>query len=243
MRKKSWNRQIRRAVRIVLVVIVVAAPLGFVTLWLALQHKPSWYAPAVVTDALVKRAQRDTAALSESITQHLVKGRPIEVRLTQDRINEWLAALPRLSPEGWHGLPEQIKTMAVSMEPGRIRIGVHYVDDSWQAILNAGLSLGLSQDVREVTMALSDVQGGALTAPRALLDRMLASRPAARSREDGNARGVSLGSLLERVRSADDLFSGIRVPNRFVWPNGERAFRIDELRLEDGEVRLRLQPI
>ena len=66
--------------------------------------------------------------------------------------------------------------------------------------------------------------------------------------------GLEIGGAVTVIRSGDapaphkpgtaaDWLSGLRVPNRFVWPNGKRPFRIDAIELTQGRIRLRLESL
>jgi hypothetical protein len=50
-------------------------------------------------------------------------------------------------------------------------------------------------------------------------------------------------SSIREVRSVEQLYRGIRIRNRFVWPNGKRLFRIDQITIDADELRLRIEPI
>ena len=76
---------------------------------------------------------------------------------------------------------------------------------------------------------------------RAVVDRLL--EPVLRDVRQGRADRDALGSLLREVESVEDLFDGVGIRNRFVWPNGERRFRIDSVIVDDGVLRLRLEPL
>lgn len=197
--------------------------------------------PAAATTMAVERAQAETAAVADSVSHQMVHGQAFEVALPDGRVNEWLACLPHLLPEGRYPLPPEWTEPAVRFEDGRLRIGAHYRDDRWEVILNLGITAGVSEDGRTLKIALADVRGGSLPISRLILERGL--EPMLRNARRGHAHDELLGTLVGDLQSVDDLFTGVNIRNRFVWPNGERPFRIDSIALESGVLRLRLEPL
>lgn len=238
--RKSFRRWSRR----VGIALLVVVPVGLVTLWLAFQHKPGWYRPVAVTEEVFQRAQADTASLADSISHDVVRGRTTDVALVDAAVNEWLACLPRLLPEEYQALPPEISAPAIHFTADGIRVGAYVNRDGWQAILSIGLSVALSEDGRTIRVALSDVRGGSLPVPRAVIDRVM--EPVLQevlAAQRARGRGGVADGLLRQVQSVDDLYEGITLENRFVWPNGKRPFRIEAITIEEGTARLRLDPL
>ena len=134
MDARRTTRRLRRLLIRALAGVVVIGPVALVVLWLVFHHRPGWYRPASLTEATVQRAQAETAAVADSISHEMVQGRKFEVALTDRQINEWLACLPRLLPEGQYQLPPEVTEPAVRFQDGLIRIGAHYTDDHWEVI-------------------------------------------------------------------------------------------------------------
>ena len=245
VRTKSATRRLWRLLRHGLATGLIVAFFAFVVLWLMFQHRPTWYRPAMVTDAGVQRAQADTAALADSISHQIVRGEAFEVTLVDEDVNEWLACLPHLLPEDQRPFPPSIKRPAVHFEQERIRIGAHYMRDGWQAIFSAGLLLDVSEDGRTVTITLTDVRSGSLPVFRFVINQVL--EPLLRNVDLMHARSQHgnrvFSTILREVRSVDELFEGVNIRNRFVWPNGERPFRIDSITIDNDETRLRIEPL
>jgi len=238
------GKGLRRWLRRVGIASLVGVPVGLAGAWLAFQHKPGWYRPVDVTEELFQRAQADTAAVADTISYDVVSGRTADVTLVDAAVNEWLACLPRLLPEEYEAMPPEISAPAIHFTADGIRVGAYVNRDGWQAILSIGLAVSLSDDGRTVRVALTDVRGGSLPVPRVFLDRVvepLLQEVLAKQRARG--RGGSADGLWRQVQSVDDLYSGITLRNRFVWPNGERPFRIEAITTEEGAVRLRLDPL
>jgi hypothetical protein len=214
-------------------------------LWLTFQHKPRWYQPVVLDARSSQAAKADAVTTADHVSDRMVEGRLFEITLTEDSVNGWLAALPHAWPDAQRALPPELSAPAVSFDPQELRIGALAAVDGWQTIVSVALAIQLTEDGREVSVALAGAGAGSLPFPRALLRRALeplisdlhADHP---GRHDGS--DVLTGAMRE-IRSADDLFDGIRIPNRFVWLNGDRPFRIESITLGEGQVRLRIEPL
>jgi hypothetical protein len=250
-----------------------------VALWLAFQHKPGWYQPVEANEEVLRRVRRDAPNLADRISDHLVRGIPIDIVLDQATVNEWLAALPHVWPDAGRRFPEDISNPAVSFEPGRVRLGAHLKRSGWRVIGAITVELALDPVGDSVIVRLSGVQGGSLSVPRSLLagwvtrqlarlnpdivemqktpvaaqrqgeavaqtvpdvvDRLRAARRSSSSGKDSD----EWNDVWRRVKSADELYEGVRFPNRFTWPNGRRAFRVASLTMTRGELRIRLEPL
>jgi len=195
------------------------------------------------------RAERDGVAAADSFGDQLVLGHPFEFVLNDRSVNEWLAALPRAWPEWNELLPRECAQPVVRFEQDLIRIGVRIQSNRWESIVSAGTAVQIA-DADSVMIALRDVKSGAMPIPAAILRRMVRFED---GNEHSNPSGTSVrgstngmarpGASSDSPLTIDRLFEGYRVGNRFVWPNGERPFRIASLTLTSGELRLRIEPL
>ena len=235
----------RRVAGIVLPVALVGGLVSLVVLWLLFQHKPVWYRPATLDEAGIRRARADATAKADSVSDRMVQGRPFEVVLTDRHVNEWLAALPHSWPDASRSIPPELSDLAVRFEDGHLRVGAHVERSGWHVILSAGLAIRMDDDGAFIELALIDVRGGSLAVPKAILERLLAPlrRRVRTGRGADSDVADSLASALEDLDSADELFGGVKIRNRFIWRNGDRPFRIDSLTIDRGELRLRLVPL
>ncbi len=245
MRAGRRRRRARPGVRLALGIGLGIGLIALGTLWLVFQHKPDWYRPVTVDETVLQQARRDSAATVDTISKQIVEGRTFEVTLRDHTVNEWLAALPHQWPDARRSIPPEISDIALSFDAGKIRLGALCVRGGWRTIVSVGLTLGVSPDGSEASIALADAHGGSLPVPRAVLEDVLQrvlqharSNPSSADDDPGE-----LGSILRSVRSVDELFEGVKVENRFVWPNGARPFRIDAITARAGELRLRLEPL
>lgn len=245
------KRRLLRALERLVTWSLLVAPAVLVALWLTFQHKPGWYTPIVVDDAVAQRARREALALADYISDRMVQGQRFDVVLSKRSVNASLAALPRIWPDVVPALPPSVSAPAVHFGADEIDFGVLYDKHGWRAIVSVAFSARVSKDGRFLRFQARGFHGGSLPIPRAILDRLLAPLLAdsvegrgPRSRGDDREAAVpTLGDALRQLGSVDDLFTGVRVRNRFTWPNGRRVFRIESITLDDGQLTLRVEPL
>jgi len=229
----------------------VAVPCLLVVLWLMFQHKPSWYRPVTLDEAGLERARGEATGMVDGVSDRIVQGEPFDLILRDRVVNEWLAGLEGIWPDAQRVIPPELSNLATRFDGDRVRLGALCAGRRVGVILNAAFSVRVSDDGRNVVIALTGARGGSLPITRAVLDRMLNpllsrqnSRDVrSRTAASGKARPTRLESSLDDVRSVDDLFEGVKVRNRFIWPNGDRPFRIDSIKIDDGELHLRIKPL
>jgi len=242
---QGWKSRFRRLTKRAALLGAILAPVTFIGLWLAFQHKPAWYQPVPLDDKGYQLARREAVATADAISDHLVQGTEFELVLTDRSVNEWLAALPSIWPEAKQALPKELHDPAVRFAEDRIRFAAHFEKDGWQAIVSVDLFVRVSKDGTSVTIALAGARGGSLPVPRAVIERLL--RPLiehARGKDRNHETDATSpwDAAVKSVRSVDQLFAGVNTRNRFIWPNGKRPFRIASIRASNGELHIRLQP-
>ena len=239
------KRLAKPLLRRILVVALIAGPIIIVAFWLTFQHIPGWYQPLRLDEPGIQRARVSTTNLADFVGDQLVQGRAFDVVLADHLVNEWLAAFPHLWPEARQILGSDTTAAAVHFSEGSIRVGAHQIWGDFQAIVSLGLSLSVANDGRIVEVKLTGVRGGSLPLPKTilkpicleLLERIRASKPKADHPADRFA------SVFRSFESVDKLFDGVELHNRFIWPNGERPFRIDAVTVGTGELRVRIEPL
>ena len=224
------------------------AAFGFVAvtaIWLALHYKPVWYLPASLSEAAARRARKEAASASETVTVKMIEKLPFEVTLDGQAVNEWLSVLPTLWPEAREALPPGMSEPAIGFQDCRIYLGAHYHRKWWRTIVNLSVALNLSNDGRFVVVALEGVRCGIVPVwPTWVRNWMPAE--SLRGRGPSNPEAVATGakhSRLPPAESGGDLFSGLKIENRFVWFNGERPFRLLSIKIEAGKLRLGIEPL
>lgn len=225
--------------------MAIAGALGVAgTLWLMLHYKPTWYSPAPLDDATVHSAQVSTAELLDFIGDRLARGESFEVTMADADVNKWLAALPRLWLDYEETVPPELNSVAVRFESGCCYVGIHYLSKTWQSIIHCVFSVGVARDDSGLLITMADLRVGSVPVPQAALLRIAGRYDAPYPnagvvRRDGQAANGKEGL----TRYIDELFAGKTVRNRFIWPNGERPFRIDSIKFDLGELRVGLAPL
>jgi len=238
----------RRILRRSALISLIAAPLGSLTLWLALEHRPGWYAPAVLDEQGVQAARRDATNAVDRFGDQLVRRQPFEVVLRDDALNAWLTALPGIWPDAARAVPRELHDPALRFGSGQLRIGALYEASGWRAIVSGAVVAALADDGATIELRLVETCCGSVPAPRWLIARIVNPHLRAANPSEGNQSSVSETSRvaissIHEIRSIEQLYGGVRIRNRFVWPNGKRSFRIQQITIEPGEVRLRIEPI
>ncbi len=225
--------------------MLIAAPLVFVAIWLALHHKPSWYVPAILDEAGIHQARRQAVTTADFISDRMVEGNPFTVVLTEQPVNEWLTALPHAWPDARDALPPEFSNPTIGFRDGRLWIGAHYVAETWQAIISLGLRFDASNDKAALTITLEGAYIGSLPLPKMIVrqafERLL--RQGRQGKRELNGTTRPLLDALQTIQSADELFEGVAVKNRFVWFNGERPYRIQSVEIGEGKLRLTIEPL
>jgi len=255
-KKRSW----RLVWRCLLIALALAGS-ALVVLWMMFQHKPAWYRPVIADAVTVQRAQSSSASVVDSISDRLAGAEPFELRLESGMVNEWIASLPQLWPQIGSTMSERgISDVAISFDAECIRVGalldisrpadafaesarensrsVENGHGGLQAIVSVGLEFNISGDGSAVVVRLKDVRGGSLPMPRSSLAgvvEQLTTRNRPNLRREDDIVG-SFTAALEEIRSLDELYQGISVRNRFVWPNGDRPFRMSHIRSGKGRI-------
>lgn len=207
-------------------------------IWLTFQHRPGWYRPAAADEPTIQRAQTESAALADETSRQIVERKDFEIRLTDRMINDWLAAMPVLWPEAREWMPPGVRDPAVGFDDGEMRVGVFVEREGWRVIANASVAAEVSLDKSTINVMLRSVRGGSLPMPQgvveALWERVVSG--VRRGRIEGLHSAAGEGSASE---SAHEL----AIRNRFVWPNGERPFRITRFDAEDGVLTIGMEPL
>src|SRR4051812_10534996 len=101
--------------------LLLAIPLTsfalLLALFLAFQHKPGWYRPAVIDvadESKLQAVRREATNRFDNFGKRLVEGKPFEEVISDTALNNLLAALPELWPESARWLPPEFAEPAVS---------------------------------------------------------------------------------------------------------------------------------
>jgi len=216
--------------------------IGLAALWLTFQHKPGWYRPVTLNPAGLHQARRDATNTLDSVGDRIVRGKPFDLLLSMRSVNEWLAALPQLWPDAASRLGSQFTDLAVDFDSDDIRLGALYTRRGWRVIASVDLKIAVTQDGRFLQITLPHLYGGSLPMPRRLLKSLLEPF-ILQSRYKPSAGAGAFDPIVSEIWSAGEQVTGVRLRNRFIWPNGRRAFRFASVEVKSGGLRLRIVPL
>ncbi len=226
--RRCWRRRVRwigaGGAALVLVAVIV--------LWMLFQHIPVWYEPVYVSAADLQRVRDDLVGTFDAVSRQMNGERPFAMRITQQQLNEWLAAREQMWPPAQEWVPPGMENPVVRFEADRIILAGTVVYGSLRAVLS--VSVALTVDGDGLSVRLFDFRGGSLPVPEALVREPLRRIDA--RRRDGRYAG-------DGMPAAEALLTGVRIPAEFTWPNGKRRFRIGAVRLERGAIILDVAPL
>lgn len=190
----------------------------------ALTCRPAWYQPLSIDYQRLEDDKRAQHRLENIISASLNDSRPVELELEQDQLNRWIAARNEL----WPGEVPSIEPFSrpqIMLEDGnRVRLAARVEHAGMRVVLSAVFEVELHEDA--LVVAWDAVRAGALPTPAKLLDQ-------------------AAHKLADRLDlPADAVADGrITLPNRGRWPNGQCRFRITDLTITAGRLRVRLEPL
>ena len=229
-----------RWIRVVALVAFSSLSVALLVLWMTIQHVPSWYRPLTPDRESVHRAQIDTATLVDWISEKMVEGEQFEIILHDRSVNEWLAALPHTLPDARRSMPPGISEPIVRFDRDGILIAARCSRGGWEVIASLIIEMNIPDNEDHLSLTLRRVFGGSLPVPDMAVEAMLEPL------RELNNPVYTVEPLLDGLRSVEsveELFEGVEIRNRFIWPNGRREFRIDSITMADGAVRLVVSPV
>ncbi len=232
----------RRKRKRILVTTIFSLGATLTLLILVLQCRPSWYQPVVLSESVVQDARRETVAAADDFSDRLVRRKLFEVVFTEDEVTRWLAALPQVWPEAGAAWPKSLQAPVVRfVADGQVYLGVRAESSGWRAVVSLEGSLKLSENKDSLRIKLDRIQCGKLSIPATLLEQIapwVRPKPRPQAGKEG-----SEGQGDPTTIDVAQLVRGVEIGNTFVWPNGRRKFRITALHVENGRVRLTIQPL
>ncbi len=213
---KSSSARRRRAWWLAL----AALPLAGLALVLGLTCRPAWYTPASVDYRLLDEDKRAELAFENRISAALNADQAVEITLDQQQVNRWIAARHEL----WPGEPPSLEPLEAPqvyfLDHDRIRLAGVLRRAGLAAVVSVVLELELADDRLELRWQTP--RAGLVPLPGLDMTRLL-------------GRLNLPGAQLQAGR--------LTLPTEGVWPNGRRRFRLVDLDVSAGELRLRLVPL
>jgi hypothetical protein len=237
------RHRLRRWLVIGSVVTIGVLGLVIVALWLMVAHIPSWYEPPHVPELRYEALRKELLATYSQFSDDLVAGQPFEITLTDRQISEWIAIRSETWPESEEWIPPFLHDPVVAFQPGRIIAGARLDHDGWQVIVSAHVLISVADD--EVTVRLDKVAGGSMPIPVAAVMQRL-NRVLTAPGQDVDAMPDAVAQIVRFFRNrgaVDKLTRGAVLENRFRWQNGKRWFRLRDLTIEPGQLRIEVEPL
>jgi len=210
------------------------------------QHRPAWYAPGGSGAAELDEAREQAALMVDSIGDQMVRGQPFDVACSESVANAWLSTVLHDRSDVAERIPANFHAPALGFRGDSVRIGARFEGSGWRAVLSAAGRVTVSADGAELIVSLQGLAIGSLSLPLWMWPAKEKERRT-RAVEVGDQRTVidlefASGEDLSDL-SPRRLAKGIRLKNRFVWPNGRRPFRVLAATAADGVLRIRIEPL
>ena len=242
-RRRTKRRRIKRWLLVSLALTVGLLGVVCVFLWLLLAHVPWWYRPPHIPEAEYTRIRNELLESVSDFGDQLVEGRPFELTLTDRQISEWVAARSEVWPEADEWIPDFVQDPVIVFEPGRLILAGRVDKSGWQAIASAHLTFDLAGDA--ITVRLAEASCGSCPLPVSLIaDRLEPVLTA--GGQDVDAMPDALADVVRFFRdqgAVEYLKHGVTVDNRFHWQVSKRWFRIRDLAIERGQLRMLVEPL
>lgn len=214
---------IRKHWRAITLLSAVSSLMVLLALGCAITCRPSWYQPRSIDYGLLQQDKQDLTNLIDEISAALNAGRDIEISITQEQVNRWLAARSEVPAVDFSQLGELDQPFLVFLEGNRIRAAAIVRRAGVSTV--ASLTIQVASDEQAVRFSTPEVRAGVAPAPRTLVEQLL-------------GRALS-GAGAARLTEAATL----EFPNQFVWQNGKRRFRINSIEVTDGRLSAALGPL
>jgi len=231
-KRTQWLKRI-----VIGLALLALAVLG--TAWMMFQHIPDFYRPAQVPPEHEQAVRDNITATYDSLNIGLNESlQPFDHRFGQDQINAWLAMLERMWPNSRKWLPQTMSNPQIAIDPEGIRLAITYRYRDVRTVLSARFRA--SADKEGLALQLLGVYAGSLPMPNSQIRHLL-------SKIDTNALPVAKHGVIQiqdrSLPALASLFEGIRVPNTWMWENGEKPFRITRLKFEPGALVVTFEPL
>ncbi len=202
--------------------LAAAFSIALIGLGAALTCRPAAYRPAATDYSRLDSDQRDLVSLVDRIGAGLNRSQSVELRLTAEQVNRWIAARGELAlPRGW-SLPAGLRPCVEFRDDGRVWVGT-LIQRGWlSAVLSAELAFEIEPEHVEVHVLSAKV--GIVPLPAGWLIAAAGLAP------DGGSFEWHESPPLGRFR------------NDFLWENGRRRGRVAAIEVTAGNLRITLAP-
>ena len=229
---RRWTRTLRRNWRRIVGVAALCGVGILAGAMAAAVRSPAWYAPSVVAPEDRQKVRNNLVAAEQAFTEGLRTAiRPFEYQLLQDDVNQWIAMRREIYPLIDELAPPQLDDPFVVFREGTITIAGRYRT----GVLNVVLSVDIVPTLEDGWLVLraGAVRCGSVRLPLSF-GAIGLRRPIERDREE-----TWPGS----PRMNGDFVNGLRLESEAWWKNGGSAYRLLDVRVEPGRLRLEIEPL
>lgn len=217
--------------------------LSILVIWLMLQHKPAWYAPVEIAPQRIQSVRDDLLRTRSDLSEQMLLAKePFEYRVSQDQLNDWLAAREDIWPLSREWLPPWMRDPMIVMDADGVRLAATLNDGSLRTVTS--VKLAISADEEHIRLQLIEAKCGSFPVPRKFIQRQLEEL----ERQGWNLE--ELGVTDQSRRQLPALLDGLRFPNVGMWTEPtvggksiRRRFRITEVWLEPGSLVAKIRPL
>jgi hypothetical protein len=212
--------------------ITAAGALGLLILlfWLALRD-PGWYQPMRVPEEESQQVRDELHEAAQQFSDALMTTGRFQIHLRDSQINRWIAMRKEIYPLIDKEIPPHWVEPTVNFLDGVIRLAVRHKDGTSDIVVSVDLAVGMEEDT--IALRLAGARIGSLRVPLTFLSGRL-KKPI---RIDGDKAWS--GSPAMR----GELLGGLHVDALAVWPNGEREYRVHDVRVEPGRLHLEIESL
>ncbi len=228
----------RRLAKLVGVVVAAMSAVGFMAGWMLFQHIPGWYRPAVVGADEVEAVWGDWLKAVDGLNERMSLARePFEWSVSESQLNRWLAIREAKWPLAREWLPENFSDPQILIQSNGLRLGAVCQRGSLRFVISADLWVGVVND--RIAVRLKRMSAGSLQLPKSWVRQELAALDGGFLRRKATKEPADEHAPLPRLA---DLPDGVLVPNRWVWWNPKRAFRVTGIRCGSGRISVTFDP-
>ena len=222
--------------------LLVGIPLVLIVVGLSAERRPSWYRPVRLDEGGLQQARLDGLSWIDAVSAKMVRGEVFELVLKDQEVNQWLAVWIHDRSEVNSLALRGLREPSVAFVDGAVRLGALGERSGWRAIFGIDVEIfavGQSIDFRVGRASVGSLPLPVrwieewMTMPRSL-DEWIVQHASIAERVGGESKSSTKGANSPRKGS---------IRNEFVWPNGERAFRIETIFIHSGVARINVQPV
>ncbi|NLX04286.1 MAG: hypothetical protein GXY33_03975 [Phycisphaerae bacterium] len=182
----------------------------------SLFHVPDWYHPVAVPPDAGQEIRDELTELTRVFNNSMQQPAPFEFVLSQDQVNRLISGRAMIDPRFADLLPHELSQPAVAWQDGCFKAGA--IVQFHGAPMLASLSARIHLDPNNIEIHGLQVRVGAWPVPQSLIQEHV-----------------------EQVLSKP--LQNLVVPNRFRYPNSDYDVRVEQIRMDEGNLVLTIQPI